>query len=278
MLEIETVATLQKFGMTEREAKLYMAMLEKPEVTAAELHRISGVMRTKTYETLEHMVAKGFCLERVENKRRYFRAIRPSLMKESFVRRWNSEQEWRQQAADKIFGTMDKKFEQIQKTDRTLDFIQVIRSREQIHRRFVSEVEKTEKSMQAFNRSPYACLDPDLLKEQEKANFECMKRGVTSKTVFMMEEPHWSWLEKHLFDAREAGEEVRITEKLPMKMFIFDRKRIMLALPAIPGQTEADFTMLIVEDPGFTESCVILFDLFWNQAYTPEAWRKKREE
>ena len=62
--------TLQKFGMTEREAKLYMAMLEKQETTAAELHRISGVMRSRTYEPLEQMVSKGYCCERVENKRR----------------------------------------------------------------------------------------------------------------------------------------------------------------------------------------------------------------
>jgi len=51
-----------------------------------------------------------------------------------------------------------------------------------------------------------------------------------------------------------------------MKMYIFDQKRVMLALPAIPGQSETDFTMLIVEEPGFTESCMVLFDTYWDRA------------
>ncbi len=275
MPEIEITSTLQKFGMTEREARLYMAMLEKPEVTAADLHRISGVMRTKTYETLEQMVSKGYCLERVENNRRFFKAIRPVRLKEMFQHRWDIEQEWRHRTAEDIFAPLDRKFLQQQHSDRSLDFIEVIRSREQIHRAFLERIRRSRMEVLGFNRSPYACLAPEVLKEQEQANFEMLERGVKSQTVFMMEGEHWSWLEEHLYKTREAGEEVRITDKLPVKMFIFDRKSVMLALPAIPGQTAADFTMLIVEDPGFTDSFVTLFDLLWNQAFTPEEWKKR---
>ncbi|MHC4941991.1 MAG: TrmB family transcriptional regulator [Planctomycetota bacterium] len=274
MADPKILSTLHKFGMTEREAKLYLAMLERKETTAAELHRISGVMRTKTYETLEQMVSKGYCLERVENKRRFFRAVRPAQLQDMFNRQWEHEQKWKQQTAEKIFGTLDKKFEQ-QPVDRSLDFIEVLRSMDQIHRRFLAEVKETEKEILGFNRSPYACLDPEVLKEQEKANFESLERGVVSRTVFMMEDEHWSWLEKHLYGAREAGEEVRIIDSLPMKLFIFDRKRVMLALPAVPGQTVADFTMLVVEDAGFTESIYLLFDMFWNSAFTPEQWKQR---
>ena len=63
-----------------------------------------------------------------------------------------------------------------------------------------------------------------------------------------------------------------------MKMFIFDREKVMLALPAIPGQTETDFTMLIVQDEGFTESCLTLFNYHWDNAFTLEEWAARLAE
>jgi hypothetical protein len=52
---------------------------------------------------------------------------------------------------------------------------------------------------------------------------------------------------------RNSGEEIRFTHHLPMKMFIFDAERVMPALPGVSGESAADFTMLVVEDPGFTD-------------------------
>jgi sugar-specific transcriptional regulator TrmB len=264
------IHTLQKFGMTEREAKLYMAMLEKQETTAAELHRISGVMRSRTYETLEQMVSKGYCHERVENKRRFFRATRPSELMDLFQRGWLVEQEWRKEASGDFVGTLESKFENLADSDQLIDFIEVIRSRDQIHQRYVAQIKAVTSEVLAFNRSPYACLDPAVLKEQEEAVLASLAKGVKTRTLYMKEAEHWAMLERHLSEIDGAGEDFKIIAYLPMKMYIFDRKRVMLALPAIPGQSEADFTMLIVEEPGFTESCVVLFDVYWEKARTLE--------
>lgn len=256
--------------MTEREAKLYMAMLEKQETTAAELHRISGVMRSRTYETLEQMVSKGYCHERVENKRRFFRVTRPSELMELFHRGWQVEQEWRNEASGDFVGKLESKFENLATSDQIIDFIEVIRSRDQIHQRYVAQIRELQSEVLSFNRSPYACLDPAVMKEQEKAVLESLARGVKTRTLYMKEAEHWTMLEKHLSEMDGAGEDFKIIEHLPMKMYIFDRKRVMLALPAIPGQSEADFTMLIVEEPGFTESCIVLYETYWARASTLE--------
>lgn len=269
------INALQKFGMTEKEARLYLAMMEKPEATAADLHRITGVVRTKIYEVLEQMISKGFCKERVENKRRYFRAIPPAEVKAMFEHRWESEEEWRRQTAEKVFGTLEGTFTRYQSSDRTLDFIEVMRSREQINQRYLAEIGSAEKEVLTFNRSPYACLDPEVLEEQEDADFSCLNKGVHSQTIYMLEEQYWSWLQPHIEGMVKAGEDARISEHLPMKMFIFDRKKVMLALPAVPGDTEADFTMLVVEDPGFSESCLDLFHMYWGKSLTFEEWKER---
>jgi predicted transcriptional regulator len=261
--------------MTERESKLYLALLERPEMTAAELHRISGVMRTKTYETLEHMVSMGFCQERVENKRRYFRAVQPAKLKEMLQQRWEKEHAWRKRASNKIFGVLDERFVNQNDHVRSLDFIEVIRSKEQIHRRYLEHIIASQSEVLTFNRSPYACVAPEVLKEQEKAGRENLERGVTTRSICMMEGEYWSWLKEHVARMGSTGEEFRLSDRLPMKMFIFDREKVMLALPAIPGQTETDFTMLIVQDEGFTESCLTLFNYHWDRALTPAEWKKR---
>jgi len=275
MTDMNLAETLQKFGMTERESKVYLAMLERTEMTAAEIHRVSGVMRTKTYETLEHMVSKGFCNERVENKRRYFHAIRPSELKATLQERWKKEHEWKKQASEDVFGALDERFINQNGQVRSFDFIEVIRSRGQIHRRYLEHIIASRKEVLTFNRSPYACVAPEVLKEQEKAGRNNLERGVMTRSICMMEGEYWTWLKDHVSRMGSTGEEFRVAERLPMKMFIFDREKVMLALPAIPGQTETDFTMLIVQDEGFTESCLTLFDFHWERALTPAEWMER---
>jgi hypothetical protein len=81
---------LEQLGFTPREAKLYLALVGGGEFTAADLHRLAGIPRTKIYETLDSMVRRGFCTERVEGRSRFFRAADQSGSGGS-PRGWESE-------------------------------------------------------------------------------------------------------------------------------------------------------------------------------------------
>ncbi|MFH1998184.1 MAG: helix-turn-helix domain-containing protein, partial [Planctomycetota bacterium] len=83
-------AKLVKVGMAEKEARIYIAMLEKPEMSAGDLHRIAGVARSKIYDILGKMLAKGFCQERIEKNHRYFKAVQPSILGETLMHRWEA--------------------------------------------------------------------------------------------------------------------------------------------------------------------------------------------
>ena len=58
-------------------------------------------------------------------------------------------------------------------------------------------------------------------------------------------------------------------------MYVFDREVAMIALPSVPGLTSSDFTMLILDDPGFIQACVKLFETYWNAGYRLEEWMAK---
>ena len=68
----------------------------------------------------------------------------------------------------------------------------------------------------------------------------------------------------------DKGEQARFIHNLPLKMFVFDRKKTLIALTSVPGATGSDFTMIVIEDTDFAAACCILFDHFWEKAMTRE--------
>ena len=247
-------------------------MLDIPEVTAAELHRISGVMRTKTYETLDQMLAKGFCQERVAGNKRYFRAVQPLFLLETLKGQWNQECEDKVRVATSVFGDLHRHYQKQVHEKRNLDFIEILRRSDQIHQRYLDLNNEAKSEILAFNRSPYACLQTSVMKQQEDAEFEAIRRGVDSRAIYMAEEEHWHWLSPWIDQAVGVGQQAKVSNDLPMKLFIFDSKKVMFALPSIPGFALGDFTMVVIEDPLFTNSCKILFDTLWSASKRPEVW------
>ncbi|MBW3582466.1 MAG: hypothetical protein KY455_05135 [Euryarchaeota archaeon] len=55
----ERVSTLQSFGLTENQAKAYLALLELGRATASALNKLSGVPRNKVYSVVEELNEKG---------------------------------------------------------------------------------------------------------------------------------------------------------------------------------------------------------------------------
>jgi len=277
MIDPNEIRKLVNIGMTEREAKLYLAMLQKHESDATELHRISGVVRTKTYEIVKQMVLKGYCLERVSGKQRYYHAIRPHHLRDVLKQQWLNITERRIQEADDIFGDLDEIYRKFGKSNRTLDFIEVIRNTDQSGRKFIELLDNSKEEILALCRSPYLALDPSYREAQRKSYFAIFKRKVKTRSVYMIEEETWSWITQSIQYFEDAGHGIRVSKNVPTKMFIFDRKIVRMNLPSIPGQTATDFTTINIEDPWFTDSCIILFETLWQQSYTREEWERREK-
>src|SRR5271169_415672 len=67
----ELVASLARFGLPEREAKLYLAALRRGRATARELTRDATVDRVLGYRILDAMRAQGLMEVTAERPRRY---------------------------------------------------------------------------------------------------------------------------------------------------------------------------------------------------------------
>jgi len=68
---------LRELGFTEREIKVYLAMLELGSTTVGPISAKSGLPYTKVYETLERLIAKGLVSYTVVSKTKHYEADDP---------------------------------------------------------------------------------------------------------------------------------------------------------------------------------------------------------
>jgi len=84
MAEIKEL--LKELGLTEHEAKVYLALLELGPSLAGQISRKTGIHRRNIYDITERLIKKGIIGYIVKNNRRLFEAVNPkkflSILKE----------------------------------------------------------------------------------------------------------------------------------------------------------------------------------------------------
>jgi hypothetical protein len=83
------VDRMRELGFTQNEAKIYVALLGEPALTAAKLVRKAGVPRPKIYEAARSLIEQGFA-EEIVGEVKAFRAVDPGVAFRSY--KFRSEQ------------------------------------------------------------------------------------------------------------------------------------------------------------------------------------------
>ncbi|MBI1970631.1 hypothetical protein HYS47_02715 [Candidatus Woesearchaeota archaeon] len=68
---------LKEFGLNEREAKMYIALLKEISCTASKLAKITKMNRTTAYLELENLMRKGLVSYVIKESKRYYQAAPP---------------------------------------------------------------------------------------------------------------------------------------------------------------------------------------------------------
>ena len=84
---------LEEIGLNRREARIYLALLEKPEASLADLTRITLIPRMSCYTILRSLLQRGFVDTLIRKKRRYFVAVSPQKIHDRLMRRTHEFQE-----------------------------------------------------------------------------------------------------------------------------------------------------------------------------------------
>ena len=74
---MELIKTLQEQGLSEKEAKVYVACLELGDTTAGDVTVKSKLPRTLVYDLLSKLIEKGLVAYVIKNNIKYFKASEP---------------------------------------------------------------------------------------------------------------------------------------------------------------------------------------------------------
>jgi len=263
--------SLLDIGMSEREARVYLALLKKRYAAAADLQRISGVPQSKIYETIGGLVRQGLCIERKIGRKRTFEITDPAVTLENSFGRL--EERLNKALSQKL--EIIKLYKNAGNGAEPLEYVEIIRGNDIIHQHYCQLVRITEYELLGFGRGPYACDTSPKLDEQNQEHWGLIKRGGRSRWVFEVAAKEAGWVIPQIKLMQDKGQEHHIAEHLPLKMMIFDRKTVLVAQEDQLYPT-GELTMSIIKHNAVADAFIALFEYFWSASMDFKSWLAKR--
>ena len=78
------ISQLEKIGLKEKEAKVYIALLKEGLSLANQLAKNTNILRSSIYDHLNILLDKGFISYVIKSGKKYFQAVDPQKIIEKF--------------------------------------------------------------------------------------------------------------------------------------------------------------------------------------------------
>ncbi len=274
---MELIENLEEFGLSKREAEVYIALLQKKEFTAPELTKITTITRTKIYEHLQNLVHKGLCNESNKNGQKIYKAVSPKIVLKDIIRNYELDLEKKKRSSE----LLQKKLSSLHKIGlnkiEPLDYIEVLNDPRQIRERWFDIENNLKEELLVFTKPPYSVSLEDNIIEGSKV---LKKKNISTRSIYEYNEltsVEINGLIQMIETYQKLGEQSRIIEKLPMKLAICDESLTMLSLIDNVSLTPG-FTTIIIDHPGFAIALKNTFESYWIKSMSIEDFKLKIKE
>ena len=244
-------------GLTQYEAKAYVALVRRDSFTAAQVARQAGVPRQRIYDVLSSLVEKGLASARPGDVVKYA-AVAPELAIERLVelqrrRRLRA----RAMAARERSRELTPAYIAGQRETDPLEYIEVLRDRRAINERFAELQRGIEHEILVFTKPPYATPPQENVEGLEVA---ADARRAERLRAVRVRRPR-------LHRGRRGGSSRPARRRassrsLPLKLVIID-ETIVHVRDGGPGRRRADLTIWWSSIPSLAQILKIAFDAVW---------------
>lgn len=283
---------LDRLGLTNYEAKTYLSLLEKKQLTAAEVSQIANVPKGRIYDTLEKLEFKGLC-HVISGKVKLYSAVNPTRLMDVLIKLEKDKVDLKiskfQEAIKKEKNLLVEKTKEAQKlakdliplyensrrNDKSLDYLEVYKNPLPIHLKLIELCTRSQKEILIFVKPPFASRTDKQKAEAVNPQIEALERGVKLRTIHEIpdDEKERERFFKRLFDTYEPDkEDLRVIDYLPMKLMVFDEKIVLFTL-FDPMMEESSLTGFVAENEAFARGQKDLFNLYWNKANDLDMYR-----
>jgi predicted transcriptional regulator len=261
------VQGLINLGLSEREAKIYLALLNKRDATPADLQKISGLRQNIVYETIGNLARQGYCSEKKAGKKRSFNAIEPDSAFEFPIKRMEDTL----QSSVNLKNDLQVLYAENADVMEPFEYIEIIHGKKHVHNSYVELIRNANKEILGFGRPPYSCDTSEKIKEQHRENMAFHDRNGKVRWVYELNSPDQEWIVPGLIEGQKRGAGFHIAEKLPLKMTIFDTRE-MLVVQKAPHSSDDELTIALVKHQGIVDAFSMLFEFFWEKSIELDEW------
>jgi len=254
---------LTEMGLSLNEAKVYLALLKKKISQVGEIATLSGVPQKMIYYVLQKLMSKGMC-SLVPGKVKKYKPTEPGIGVGSFITMAQKQID----LSKMMLGELEKQYEIGQNETSSVECVEVIQNAAIVAQRVLSLERFSTEEVLSFNKPPYA------MSERNREELQGLKRGTRYRSIYQVSEAR-NLIPRSVMEMyREAGEEVRISESLPMKMMIFDSRILMFVLEECLMSPE-NFTSVIIQRSSIISALKELFEMYWSQSMSVEEFREE---
>lgn len=262
----------EALGLTGTEARVLLAVLGSGSGSATEIARLARVPRPSVYQALEALQSRRLVEEQPGAV-----ASWASVGREEVMRRLRSAQEEHLHRVMSVADAADRRLAQLvpEGPRASLSSVHVIRDPAEAVAMFHRLAAGVRFEALSLTKPPFA---DGGFEEPNASEIQSLGRDVRFRTLY--EAPAESQVNAFLRDvmiAREAGEDIRIAEHLPLKLAVFDRRSVLVAIedPSVSGSVFP--ITLLVEQPAYAELQAAAFEHLWSGASTFDAWSEARK-
>lgn len=237
---------LEDFGLNRREARVYLAVLQHPESSLAEISRRTLIPRMSCYTILKNLLQKGYVDTLIKKRRRHFVAVHPSKILSRWVRR-NEE-----------LKEALPRFERLSRVSSVTPHVLFFEGTEGIRTVFRRILEE---------KRPFVALTSieDMERVARSYFAEFIQRRIRQRLrVRLLTNRTKAALRLKKTDAKELRE----TRFVPPSCVFHTAEYVFGNTTAILSFREIPPVALLIEDPEIAKTHAMYFDLLWQHAET----------
>ncbi|MGW2088529.1 helix-turn-helix domain-containing protein [Streptomyces sp. NPDC001880] len=240
-------------GLTPEEADAYRTLVSVASATPAELAELVGCDAREVVRVLSRLEGQGLAARSLGNTARFVASPPAAALRAFLVQRQNE-----LKLAELELDTLDETYRAATLGRGVAEVVDVIHGTEAIRERVGHIQLGARKEIMNFAKAP-------LFSPGNMTDDTVIERGIRYRVI----------VEHALFDgggpsfgeiaqAQASGEEVRIADTVPLKLFIVDRE--LAIVPLLGSANAAKAGALLVHESSLLDALIALFESEWEKA------------
>ena len=222
--------------------------------------RVTRVPRPRVYDVLDSLVAKGLAVQRPGHAAKYV-AVDPRQAMAHLVELQARSLDMLRGDAQAAAEELSPAFVEGNRHRDPLDYVEVIRDRDALARRFDALQAAVEHELLAFSKEPAVVeVDQNVVGMNVAATHQL--RSIY-ELALLRDPARRAGVRRFI----ELGEQARFVMRLPLKLAVADERIVMLALPD-PIAGSDDLTSIVIEHSDLAAALKIAFETVWASGLT----------